>query len=225
MSQVIFPTVVTAGLLDSLNPCAISVALLFIALMFTLQKSRSVILRIGFFYIVSIYITYFLIGLGLLKVAHIFSTPHFIAKAGAVVAIIFGILNIKEYFFPNLPLKIRMPQNARHKISEWAYKASVPAAIVMGIIVGVCEFPCSGAVYLAIVGLLSLKATFITGVLYLLIYNVMFVSPLVLIFLLSANRKVTETMINWQERQGRKMHLILAALMIGLGVFILIYYV
>ncbi len=223
--QILFPTVITAGLLDSLNPCAISIALLFIALMFTLQKSRSLILRIGFFYIISIFLTYFLIGLGLLKVAHIFSTPHFVAKLGAIIAIIFGILNLKEYFFPNLPLKIRMPQSARHKISEWAHKASIPAAIVVGVIVGICEFPCSGAVYLAIVGLLSVKVSFFAGVLYLLVYNVMFVLPLVLIFLLSTNRMVTEKMINWQERQGRKMHLILAALMIGLGIFILYFYV
>lgn len=225
MNQVIFPTVITAGLVDSLNPCAISVALIFIAVMFTLEKKRSFILRIGFFYIASVYLIYLLIGLGLLRTINIFNVPNLIVKAGAIAAILFGILNIKEYFFPHLPFKIRMPISARHKALEWAYKASIPGAIVMGIIIGITEFPCSGSVYLAIIGLLSAKVSFLTGILYLLVYNLMFVSPLILIFLLSTNRMITEKMINWQERQGRKMHLILAALMIGLGIIILTLYI
>jgi len=225
MSQVILSTVLVAGLLDSLNPCAISVALLFIAVMFTLEKNRRVILKIGFFYILSVYLTYFLIGLGLLRTIHFFNIPNLVVRAGAFVAIFFGILNIKEYFFPNLPFKIRMPIGARHKALEWAYKTSIPAAVVMGVIIGITEFPCSGSVYLAIIGLLSAKVTFFIGILYLLLYNLLFVSPLILIFLLSTNRMITEKMINWQERQGRKMHLILAVLMIGLGIIILTIYI
>lgn len=226
MSQeVIFTTVVVAGLLDSLNPCAISVALLFVAILFTLQKSRSLILRIGFVYILSIFLTYLVIGLGLFKAIHLFNTPHFFAKLGAIIAIIFGLLNLKEYFFPNLPFKIRMSFNIRRSISEWAHKASLPAAIVMGVLVDICEFPCSGSVYLAIVGLLSVKTSFFQGTAYLILYNFIFVLPLILIFLLSTNRMVVEKTINWQERQGRKMHIILAFLMIGLGVLILTYFV
>lgn len=220
-TQLIFPTVISAGLLDSLNPCAISVALLFVAVMFTLEKSRSLILKIGFFYILSIYFTYLFIGLGLLRTIHIFSIPNFATKTGAIIAIIFGLLNIKEYFFPNAPFKIRMPISARHKALELAYKASIPAAVLMGVIIGISEFPCSGSVYLAIIGLLSLKESFFIGALYLVFYNVLFVSPLILIFLLSTNRTITEKIINWQERQGRKMHLVLAALMITIGTILL----
>ncbi len=221
----ILPVVIISGLLDSLNPCAISILLLFVALLFTLKKSRKIILTFGFFYILAIYITYLFIGLGLLKVVHFFHTPHLFAKIAAWLVIILGILNIKEYFFPDLPLKIRIPFKARELASKWAYKASIPASIVLGVLVGICEFPCSGAVYLAVVGLLSVKTSFLKGTAYLLIYNVMFVLPLVLIYLLASNRRITEKMINWQEGQGRKMHLVLAGLMIGLGVFILIFYV
>lgn len=224
MNQVLLPTVLTAGFLDSLNPCAISVALLFVALLFTLKKEKNYILKIGFFYILSIYITYFLIGLGLLKTFSLFNVPYLITRIAAIITIIFGFLNIKEYFFPNLPLKIRMPVNIRHKISEWAYKASVPASLVMGFLVGIFEFPCSGSVYFAIIGLLLSEVTFFTGVIYLLLYNFMFVLPLILIFVFSTNRIITEKMINFQEKQGRKMHLVLAGLMIFLGFFMLFLY-
>ncbi len=225
MNDLILPTVVGAGLLDSFNPCAISAALLFIAVMFTLGKNRKVILRVGFFYILSIYLTYFFIGLGLLKTISFFGIPHLVSYLGAFIVILFGVLNLKEYFFPNWNfLKVRMSIKARYKLNDWAYKASVPAAVVMGLIVGVFEFPCSGAVYIAIVSLLNLKATFWDGLIYLLIYNLMFVLPLILIFGLSSNRLVIEKMINWQEKEGRKMHLLLAFLMISLGAIMLIWY-
>lgn len=225
MDNVILPTIVGAGLLDSLNPCAISAALLFVAVMFTLGRDRKAILKVGFFYISSVYLTYFFIGLGLLKTASLFGIPHIVVLLGASVVVIFGFLNLKEYFFPNWDfLKVRMPIAARHKISDWAHKASIPSAIGLGILVGVFEFPCSGAVYIAIISLLNLKATFLTGLLYLLIYNLMFVLPLIIIFSVSTNRVVTEKMINWQEREGRKMHLILAALMLGLGAAMFIWY-
>ncbi|NTU69533.1 hypothetical protein HGB13_01720 [bacterium] len=216
--QFLLPTVIGSGLIDSFNPCAISAALIFVAVMFTLKKERKVILTVGIFYILSIYITYFLIGLGLLRAFNLFGVPHIIPIIGATFVTIFGLLNIKEYFFPNWNfLKIRMSINARHKISDWAHKATVPAAIVVGVLVAIFEFPCSGAVYVAILSLLSLKQSFFGGALYLLIYNLMFVLPLILIFALSSNRMVVEGFINMQEKDGRKMHLSLAVLMLSLG--------
>lgn len=225
MDNVILSTVIGAGLLDSFNPCAISAALLFVAVMFTLGRDRKSILKVGFFYIISVYITYFLIGLGLLKAVSFFGIPNLFSLIGAIIVIVFGLLNLKEYFFPHWNfLKIRMPIEARYKLNDWAYKASAPAAIVMGVLVGVFEFPCSGAVYIAIISLLNLKATFLNGLLYLLIYNLLFVLPLILIFIFSSNRIVTEKMINLQEKEGRKMHLLLATLMLVLGGVMLIWY-
>jgi cytochrome c biogenesis protein CcdA len=111
--------------------------------------------------------------------------------------------------------------NIRQKASDWAHKATVPAAIVLGSLIALHEFPCSGAVYLVILGFLSKNESFINGVLYLLIYNLVFVLPLIIIFLVASNRVFTERMVNWQERIGRKMHLVLAAMMIALGLGIL----
>lgn len=223
--QLTLPLVITTGLLDSLNPCAISLLLLYIALMFRMHKSHARIVEFGLFYIISIYVTYLFIGMGLLKVFHLFGQHFFFAKAGAWLAILFGVLNIKEYFFPELPIHIRIPLNARQKASQWAHKATIPAAIVLGFLVGICEFPCSGAVYLAVLGYLRAKESFTSGVIYLLLYNLMFVLPLIIIYLAATNRVVVEKMTNWQEKQGRKMHLVLAALMIALGVSILVWFV
>jgi cytochrome c biogenesis protein CcdA len=192
--------------------------------MFTLGKDRKAILTFGLFYIASIYVTYFLLGIGLLRVFHLFGIPGLILHIGAWLAIIFGILNLKEYFFPDLPPHIRMPYAVRQRANDIAYKASIPAAIALGVLVGITEFPCSGAVYLTILAYLQAKETFLSGTLYLALYNLMFVLPLVIIYLLASNRIIVEKIINKQEQLGRKMHLILAALMIVLGAILLIWF-
>jgi cytochrome c-type biogenesis protein len=223
--NITLPLVLTTGLLDSLNPCAISLLLIYIALMFTLGKERKTIMIFGFFYISAVYLTYFLLGIGLLKFFVLFDTPHLILTIGAVLAIIFGLLNIKEYFWPNLPPHIRMPYSVRQKANDLAYKATIPSAILLGVLVGITEFPCSGAVYITVLAYLQAKETFLAGVFYLAIYNLMFVSPLILIYAVATNRLIVEKIINKQEQLGRKMHLILAALMIALGASILIWFI
>lgn len=225
--QVLLPMVLLNGLIDSFNPCAITILLLFIALTFTMMKERKLVLAMGVFYIASIYITYLLIGLGILQVTHLFGVPHLMGKIGAWLIIIAGVIGLKDYFFPKfLPwLNLRISLNNRQLISEWVYKASIPAAIVVGFLVGICEFPCSGAIYLATIGLLAIKATFWKGFLYLLLYNVMFILPLVIIYLVGTNRKVVEKMLFWQEKNAPMLRLITAVIMLVLGIIILAFFV
>jgi cytochrome c-type biogenesis protein len=221
--QLTLPVVLSAGLINSLNPCAISLLLLYIALMYSMKKSRESILTFGAFYIGSLFTTYFLIGLGVMKAAT-FIMPGFFVKAGAILAIFFGLMNIKEYFFPKLPFKIRIPLSVRHKAGEWAHKATIPAAIVLGAMIAVSTLPCSGAVYLATLSFIRAKETFANGVMYLFFYNLVFIIPITLIYAIATNRLVTEKMINWQEKNGRKMHLVLAAVMIAMGTAMLIWF-
>lgn len=222
--NVTLPLVLSTGLLDSLNPCAISLLLIYIALMFTLGKTRREIMGFGVFYIAAVYVTYFLLGIGLLRTFVFFGSPNLILNSGAILAIIFGLLNIKEYFWPDLPIHIKMPYSVRQKANDIAYKATIPAAITLGVLIGITEFPCSGAVYITILSYLQAKETLASGIFYLAIYNLMFVLPLIIIYLLATNRVIVERIINKQEQLGRKMHLVLAGLMIVLGSVILIWF-
>jgi cytochrome c-type biogenesis protein len=221
MHAPILSVVLISGLIDSFNPCAISLLLIYISMMFTLQKDRKEIFYFGLTYVVSIYITYLLIGLGLLRAGTLF-TAYPISKAGAVLVIFFGLLNIKEYFFPNAPFSIRIPIKIRAIVSKYAYQATIASAVIVGILIGLYEFPCSGAIYLAVISMLSSKTSFITGFGYLLIYNLMFILPLILIFVAATNKITTEKYINLQEKHGRKLHLVLALAMILLGIVILL---
>src|SRR3990167_1709360 len=95
----LIPLVAFSALLDSVHPCSFSILLITIAFLFGLQLSRGRILGIGLTYIAGIFAAYFTIGVGLLKVLHLFSVPHFMGKLGATLLIIFGALNIINELF------------------------------------------------------------------------------------------------------------------------------
>ncbi|AKM82654.1 TPA: hypothetical protein DD449_01050 [Candidatus Berkelbacteria bacterium] len=217
--------VIAAGLLDSFNPCAIAVLLIFIALMFTLSKNRSAILSMGFVYIMFIFLTYLAIGLGLLKIITIFSIPHLIVKIGAWIVIIVGLWGLKDTLFPGKRNILAIPIGSRQLIASWATKATIPAAAVTGILVGLTEFPCSGAVYIATLTLLSSSTTFLKGLIYLIVYNFMFVLPLIVLLLIAANRMILEKMINLDEMNSDRIRVISALIMIGIGIVILKWFV
>src|SRR3989344_2987542 len=84
----LLPLLLVSALLDSVHPCSFSILLITIAFLFGIQLSRKKILQLGGTYIAGIFTAYFLIGLGILKVLHLFNTPHFMGKLGATILII-----------------------------------------------------------------------------------------------------------------------------------------
>ena len=101
----LLPLVGFSALLDSVHPCSFTILLITIAFLFGLQMTRGRILAIGGLYIAGIFASYFLIGVGLLQVLHIFDVPHFMGKLGAVLLVIFGLLNLAGAIFPNFPIR------------------------------------------------------------------------------------------------------------------------
>ncbi|MBI2268581.1 MAG: hypothetical protein HYU80_04075 [Candidatus Blackburnbacteria bacterium] len=214
--------VFTASLVDSINPCAISVLFLTIGFLFSLQKTRKEILQAGFGYILGIFIIYILIGLGLLRALSFFGVPHFLAKIGASIVIGAGTLNLLDSIFPNFPIKFKIPQFAHPKIAQLIQKNSFPAALSLGFVVGMYEFPCTGGPYLMILGLLHDQATFWSGLLYLIFYNVVFVLPLVAVLLIASNPILLEKVKVWRKRNSPLLKYSSSLGMIILGIVILL---
>lgn len=216
----LLPLVLVSSLIDSINPCAFSVLLLTIAFLFSIGKMRSGILKIGGAYILGIFAIYVLIGLGILQTLHIFNTPHFMAKVGALLLVALGAINLANEFFPSFPIKLRIPRAAHQKMAELMEKASLPTAFVLGGFVGLCEFPCTGGPYLMVLGLLHDQATYLTGLGYLLLYNLVFVLPLVVILAIASERTLLEKVESWKREENRKMRLAGGIAMIALGLVI-----
>ena len=213
----LLPLVSVAALIDSINPCAFGILLLTIAFLLSLQKTRSSILKIGGVYILGLLAVYILIGLGILQALHLFNTPHFMAKVGAALLIVLGGINLINEFFPSFPIKLRIPQAAHSKMALLMNKASLPAVFLLGALVGLCEFPCTGGPYLMVLGLLHDQATYITGVGYLLLYNLIFILPLVVILLIASDDSLVEKVNRWKKSETKHMRIWGGIAMVVLG--------
>jgi len=219
----LLPAVVVTGLLDSVNPCAFAVILLLIAFLFTLRKSRGRILQLGFVYIGMIFLVYFAIGLGLLGTVRLSDEPHFVARLGAWLLICLGVLNLIEHYVPQFPIKLHMPAFAGARARQLIGKASLPATIGAGALVGLCTFPCSGGIYVSVITLLNAKTTMAWGVGYLALYNVMFVLPLLAILLAAGNRVTAKAWAGWERQHALNIRLWYGLAMVGLG-FVMLFW-
>jgi len=211
------PLVMVAAMIDSINPCAFSILLLTIAFLFSIGRLRSGILKVGSAYILGLFLVYILIGLGIFQALHLFNTPNFMAKLGASLLIVLGAINIINEFFPAFPIKLRIPNAAHHRMAELMERGSIPTAFLLGGLVGLCEFPCTGGPYLMILGLLHDKATYFNGFGYLLLYNLIFVLPLAVILLIASNKNLLEKAQAWQMKEKKLMRFGGGIAMIVLG--------
>ena len=218
----LLPLVLISSLLDSVHPCSFSILLITIAFLFGLQMTREKILRIGGVYIAGIFASYLLIGLGLLKVLHLFNTPHFMGKLGASLLILFVIINLLNRFFPDMPIKLKMPGIVHRPMAALLERTSVVAAFGLGILVGICQFPCMGGPYLMVIGLLRDSQTYLAGFWYLLLYNLVLIVPLVLVLWFSADKSVVDKMQEWKRENLQRVRLVAGTAMIILGALILI---
>ena len=214
------PLVLISAILDSVHPCSFSILLITIAFLFGMQMTRKKILQIGGLYIAGIFAAYFTIGIGLLKVLHLFNVPHFMGKLGATLLIVFGMLNIINELFPKFPIKLKIPSVSYTAMGRLMEKASFPAAFGLGLLVGVCQFPCMGGPYLMIIGLLHDKMTYFAGFGYLTLYNLILILPLVVVLWIAADKVIVDKVQEWKITNLKGLRLWAGSAMIIIGILI-----
>ncbi len=141
--------------------------------------------------------------------------------------ILLGIINIIGFLLPAdkaAKFKLGIPAFTKDYLKQWLHKATLPAAFVSGFLVGLCTFPCSGGMYVAIVGLLAAKTTYLSGLGYLIIYNLMFVVPLLIILVAASNKHAVEKLSQWEQSQSKVMKLVVGLVMILLGLAIVFWF-
>ena len=217
----LLPLVLISSLLDSVHPCSFSILLITIAFLFGMQLPRKKIIQIGGIYIAGIFMAYFLIGLGILKILHIFNTPHFMGMLGATLLIIFGVINIFNELFPNFPIKLKIPAISHTVMGRLMEKASFPAAFGLGLLVGICQFPCMGGPYLMVIGLLHDQATYFSGFGYLVLYNLILALPLVAVLLVAADQVIVDKVQEWKRTNMKGVRFWAGLAMVVFGILIL----
>jgi len=229
LPRITLPAVIVAGAADGINPCAFTVLLLFItAMLATVRASerstkavRARLLGMGAIYISAVFLTYLALGMGLLKSLTVVTRQHLPVRLGALAAILFGLWMIKDFFLPELGWRLQAPGKIGALINRAAQTATVPALIGSGFLIGLCTVPCSGAVYLGILSLLALQPTALLGYSYLVLYNLVFVLPLVVVLVTASNWRTLGRLTHWNNHHKEWVRLILGSGVVLMGLFIL----
>jgi cytochrome c biogenesis protein CcdA len=211
------PIVVSAALVDSINPCAFAVLIFLLTYLLALNVGKR-ILKIGVAYISMVYITYFFAGLGLFSIIGAIGISIAFYKVAAGIAILAGFINVKDYFFYGKGFSLEIPKSRKPLIEKYVKKASLPAALLLGFLVSMFELPCTGGVYLAILGMLANRMTRMAAIPYLLLYNLVFILPLFVILVLVYRGMSAEKMEKWRVEKRKYMKLFAGLFMICLGI-------
>ncbi|NOZ81211.1 MAG: hypothetical protein GXP63_06085 [DPANN group archaeon] len=217
------PVVIGTALVDSINPCAIGVLILLIATLLGLAEDRKKMLTIGSIYIFVVFLTYLFAGFGLLVFIQRMDFASTLSLVVAVLVILMGLVELKDFFWYGKGISLSIPKKSAKKIMKLIDNVSVPSAIVLGFFVAAVELPCTGGPYLAITTLLA-KIGFSVQVFWLLIvYNLIFVLPLVVILLLVYFGVKAEQIKDWKQENRKWMRLFTGIVLIVLGVFLLLW--
>ena len=221
-APLLLPVILLTGLVDGINPCALAILLFFVSFLFTIRKTRVSVAQMGAVYIGAVYVVYFLIGLGLLRASTLLR-GHWLGQAGAALLVLLGSTNLLGALFPNFPIRLEVPEGSKESLQKWMYRATLPTTLVLGTLVGLHTFPCSGGPYVAVLGLLASQTGFWEGIAYLVLYNLMFVLPLVVVLILSLDPVLGGKIRAWERSSSRTVRGVTGGVMAALGLGLLIW--
>ncbi len=216
MPDLTLPLVLVSGLIDGINPCAFSLLIFFLSFLFNLKRSRANVLAMGSTYILGIFLGYLALGLGLLRTISIPGVMHPFALLSIFLLVLMGVFQIREAISFGPPL-FKLPGVAVQSIQRLVKRSTMPFALLLGIFVSICEFPCSGGVYVGILVLLASSPHFANGLFYLLLYNLMFVVPLLAILIVASSTDALLKMDRWRVMSRRNMKLMSGVFLITLA--------
>lgn len=216
------PVLVGGAIVDSIAPCVIGVMILLMTVLSRLKKKR-VLLVSGLAYIAGVYITYFLGGITLLKLFDLsrevvfFANYLYVIMGGLIT--FFGFLEIKDVFWYGRGFSLSIPARFISFIETYVRKAAANkfSAFLFGVATTLIELPCTGAPYLAVLALMSF-IPFVETIPYLILYNFVFILPLITIIVLVYKGTAAKRIEAWRSGHKRKARLLLGLFLMALGI-------
>lgn len=194
-------TIITSGLVDGINPCAFAVIVFFISFLTLYGYGKREIICVGVFYCLAVFITYILIGLGLFKFLYALSGFYVFVKYFYYFVAIFCFLLAGLALYDYLKFQktkeageliLQLPKFLKDKIHAFIgfglrekreILGLAVASFVVGFLVSLLEAACTGQIYLpTIVFILKNTDLKVRALTYILLYNLMFILPLLAIF-------------------------------------------
>jgi cytochrome c biogenesis protein CcdA len=211
---------------DAINPCELAVLVILMTSILTrFPKQKKKALKVGLAFSSAIFIMYFIFGLliifgfkFIIEYTQINETWFY--KLLGTIAIILGILNIKDAIkYGSGGFVLEVPMKWRPKMKEIIQKTTtVKGAFIVGLIVSFFLTPCTSGPYFVAGGILS-NISLLNAFPYLLLYMIIFISPMIAITLfVYFGFMAVENISEWREKNIKRLHLIAGLILLGLGI-------
>lgn len=219
-------TILIAGL-DAFNPCAFFV-LLFLLSLLVHQHDRRRMLIIGGVFVVFSGLMYFAFMAAWLGLFRVVGNLAWITALAGSLAMLFGAVNIKDFFAFKQGISLSIPEarktdlfrRGRQILAAGKLPAMLAATVILAIAANFYELLCTAGLPMVYTRLLTLHApSTASHFLYLALYNLIYILPLLLIVLGFVRTMGTRKL---SERDGRLLKLMSGQMMLGLGALLLI---
>jgi cytochrome c biogenesis protein CcdA len=222
-SKLSIPLIVGASIVDAINPCAFAVLLILLTTVLAKKGSKKSIVLSGLAFTASIFISYTLMGLGVYKALGSLQTTSTITTIVGIGAVILGLLNLKDWLWYGKYFKMEVPDSWRPRMKALIMSVTSPGgAFVVGLLVSLFLLPCSSGPYLVILGLLAESSLDARAIGYLLLYNLIFIVPMLIITGMVYSGANIQKLQQLREHNLRTLHLIAGIILLALGIFILL---
>ena len=215
--------VIAAAAVDSINPCEFAVLVILLSGILA-SGERKKALKIGLAFVFTVFVMYLLMGFGIFSIRMASGLAYYFYKAIGIFALIIGVLNVKDYFWEDAKgVWSSVPNSWRPRMQRLLDNVtSVRGAVFSGILVSLFLLPCTSGPYIVVLGLLSYATTRFWAAVLLLLYNFIFILPMLgIVLAICFGLTSTAKAAHWRHRRLGLLHLIAGVIMIGMGVWML----
>jgi hypothetical protein len=217
---------VVLGGLDAFNPCALSVLLFLMSILVGTRSRKRMALVGGVFVFVS-GLVYFLLMAAWLNVFLLFGELRVVTLVAGGLAVVAATINIKDFVAFRRGVSLVMPDAAKPQVFGRMFDivdaATLPAllgtTILVAAVANTYEMLCTGGfpvVFTRVLTLNELPTIAYYG--YLVLYNLVYVTPMLLIVAIFTATLGSHTVT---QTEARRLKLLSGLLMLGLGLLLL----
>ena len=234
-SQWTFLTVLLAGLADGFNPCAFSIIIVLAGILAVGGRKRRARMLGGWAFCIASFLTYMAMGLGLMRLIRALEslrTVHDVVMALLSLSLfVLAALSVRDAFryrkekVPSA-IALQLPDKVKRLIrvvaeTSWSGPAVVITGFGCGFLVTLLDSLCTGQIYVPVLALISREAEAWRSFMLLAVYNLAFIAPLIVIFILAAKGADSERMSRWSKRNVFPSKIAMGIVFAILGVLIL----
>jgi hypothetical protein len=227
--------VLIAGFIDGINPCAFATIIFLVSYLTFIGKKSREILIYGIIFTLGVFIAYLLAGMGLMAGLRQLSGFPLITRGIylviAVFAFVLGVISLYDYVLfrqgKMAEWKLQLPTAFKKKVHKFiregtqSQRAGYLGTFALGFVIAATEVICTGQVYLPTIGyIMTIPKLRVHAFFNLVLYNIMFIIPLVAIFIAVFFGVTSDKMALLTKEHTGTVKLLTAILFMGLGVFL-----